>query len=270
MDDHYGLNGKVCVVTGAGSGIGRAIAEALAGAGGHVAVLDRDTEGGETTARQIRDAGRIATFMTCDVSEPQGITNAAQETERQFGPCDVLVNNAGMIRAGALETLSLTEWNGLLAVNLTGYFLCAQSFSRQMRPRKKGALVHVGSIAATYATPFSGAYSVAKAGLTMLSRQLAIEWGHQGIRSNVVHPGMILTPLSAGMYAQPGVPERRSLAIPVGRIGCPEDVAEAALFLASDRASYVNGDEITVDGGFTRMLMNLIPRAGYDDPTIRP
>lgn len=266
MDNHYGLNGKVCVVTGAGSGIGRAIAEALAGAGGSVAILDRDTEGGQATARAI---GGTATFIVCDVADPDSVAHAAAETERLLGPCGVLVNNAGMIRPGALETLSLAEWNGLLAVNLTGYFLCAQIFSRQMRPRGKGALVHVGSIAAAHATAFSGAYSVAKAGLTMLSRQIAVEWGPQGIRSNVVHPGMILTPLSAGMYERPGVPERRAQAIPAGRIGRPEDVAEAALFLASDRASYVNGDEITVDGGFTRMLMGLIPRSGYE-PTKQP
>lgn len=252
------------MVTGAGSGIGRAIAEAMAGAGALVAVLDRSAEGGEATTHTIARADGSAVNIPCDVSDPASIDAAAERIGHELGPCHVLVNNAGVIRSGALETLSLAEWNGLLAINLTGYLLCAQAFGRPMRERRQGALVHVGSIAGTHATAFSGADSVAKAGLTMLSRQLAIEWGPQGIRSNVVHPGLILTPLSAGMYEQPGVLERRSEAVPLGRIGRPEDVAEAALFLAGDRSAYVNGDEITVDGGFSRMLLSLIPRSGYE------
>ena len=125
-------------------------------------------------------------------------------------------------------------------------------------------LVHVASIAADHATPNSGAYSVAKAGITMLSRQLAVEWGPLGVRSNAVHPGMIYTPLSQAMYDEPGVMERRSGAIPSRRIGQPEDIAQAVVFLASDRASYINGTEVTVDGGFVRNLMGLVPRVGYN------
>jgi NAD(P)-dependent dehydrogenase (short-subunit alcohol dehydrogenase family) len=180
-----------------------------------------------------------------------------------MGPCDVLVNNAGILRPGPLDALSLSEWNAVLSVNLTGYFLCAQAFGRQMRDRGKGALVHVASIAAHHATGYSGAYSVAKAGVVMLSRQLAIEWAGFGIRSNAVNPGMVLTPMSEAFYGEPGAAERRSAAIPAGRIGQPDDVAQAILFLSSSRSSYINGDEVTVDGGFTRNLLNLIPRSGY-------
>ena len=263
-NDLFGLAGRVCAVTGAGSGIGRAIAVALARVGARVAILDRSVEGSAATRQEIETFGGEAEVIGCDVSQPDSVAAAAERCARLLGPCDVLVNNAGMIQPGALETLSFEEWNKVLSVNLSGYFLCSQAFGRQMRTKGKGALVHIASIAASHATPFSGAYSVAKAGVTMLSQQLAIEWGAQGIRSNAVHPGMILTPLSESMYAQPGVMERRSEAIPAGRIGRPEDIAEAVLFLASDRASYISGDAITVDGGFTRMLMNLVPRAGYE------
>ncbi len=163
-----------------------------------------------------------------------------------------------------LADLPLAEWNALLAVNLTGYFLCAQVFGRQMRERGDGgSLIHVASIAADHATPFSGAYSVAKAGVAMLSRQLAIEWAEDRIRSNAVHPGMIRTPLSQAFYDEPGATERRAAVIPSGRIGEPQDIADAVLFLASPRSAYVNGDAITVDGGYVRNVMSLIPRAGY-------
>jgi NAD(P)-dependent dehydrogenase (short-subunit alcohol dehydrogenase family) len=264
--DAFGLTGRVCVVTGAASGIGRAIAITLAEAGARIAILDRSAEGGQDALDEIERKGGSGICLACDVSNPTSVAQAAAATLAALGRCDVLVNNAGMIKAGALESLSFEDWNTLLSVNLTGYFLCSQTFGRQMRESGKGALVHIASIAANHATPFSGAYSVAKAGVAMLSRQLAIEWGQYGIRSNVVNPGMILTPLSQSMYDRPGVTERRSEAIPAGRIGRPDDIAQAVLFLASDRAAYINGDEITVDGGFSRMLMNLIPRAGYERP----
>ena len=160
--------------------------------------------------------------------------------------------------------LSFADWNQLLSVNLTGYFVCAQAFGAGMRARGRGTLVHIASIAGDHPTPNTGAYSVAKAGVQMLSRQLAIEWGANGVRSNAINPGMIYTALSADMYSRPGVREAREATIPSGRIGQPEDIAEAVLFLSSDRSSYMNGAEVTVDGGFTRNVLGLIPRAGYE------
>ena len=262
--DAFGRSGRVCVVTGSASGIGRAIAVALAGEGARVAILDCNAQGSAATAVEITRAGGQATAIDCDTSELASVRSAAERSAAAFGPCDVLVNNAGVLRPGPLETLTLGEWNKVLAVNLTGYLLCAQAFGAQMRTHGKGAMVHAASIAANYVTAFSGAYSVAKAGLTMLSRQIAVEWGPHGIRSNVVHPGLILTPMSQAFYDQPGTTERRSQAVPSGRIGLPEDIAQAVLFLASERSAYIDGQEITVDGGFTRMLMGLIPRAGYE------
>lgn len=259
-----GLAGRVCVVTGAGSGIGRGIALALASEGGRVAVLDLDAPGANATVAEIISRGGEASAFACDTSDSASVADAASQSAASFGPCDVLVNNAGILRPGALDTLTLAEWNKVLSVNLTGYFICAQAFGRQMRSRGGGALVHIASIAASHATAMAGAYSVAKAGVAMLSSQLSVEWGPHGIRSNVVNPGLILTPMSQAFYQQPGVQERRSQAVPVGRIGVPEDIAQAVVFLASDRAAYISGQELTVDGGFTGMLMGLIPRVGYE------
>lgn len=267
MTDWLGLSGRVAVVTGAGGGIGRATAIALAKAGCRVAALDRQEETLRETVAAIEASGGDGLACGCDVSDPDSVEQAAARCAQAFGPCDILVNNAGLLRPGPLDTLPLAEWNALLAVNLTGYFICAQTFGRQMRETGRGGvLIHVASIAAAHATGLGGAYSVAKAGIVMLSRQLAIEWSEHGIRSNCVNPGMIQTPLSQAFYDQPGATQKRAAVIPSHRIGQPQDIAEAVLFLASDRSDYVNGDEITVDGGYTRNIMSLIPRAGYETP----
>jgi NAD(P)-dependent dehydrogenase (short-subunit alcohol dehydrogenase family) len=198
------------------------------------------------------------------VTNADSITAAAGTIEKALGPANVLVNAAAILRPGSLDTLSLAEWNMVLSVNLTGYFLCAQIFGAQMRRERRGSLVHVASIAASHAQGRSGAYSVSKAGVVMLSRQLASEWGPEGVRSNVVSPGMVITPMSQAFYDTPGVTERRSAVTPMRRVGMPQDIADAVTFLASDRASYINGDEIVVDGGYTRTIMNLVPRPGHD------
>lgn len=260
--DFLGLAGRIGVVTGAGSGIGRAIAIALAAQGVKVAVLDRNASGAEASVSEISRQGGSAVAIACDVSDPASVAAAAERSAAAYGPCDIVVNNAGVLRPGALDTLTLAEWNAVLAVNLTGYFLCAQTFGAQMRGKGKGALVHTASIAATHANANGGAYAVAKAGVAMLSRQLAIEWGGFGIRSNCVSPGMTLTPMTHAAYTLPGTEQRRNQAIPAGRVGQPQDIADAVLFLASDRADYITGEELVVDGGFTRNLLSLVPRTG--------
>jgi len=262
--DWLGLSGRVCVVTGGGGGIGRATALSFAQAGAHVAAIDLDERGLDVTRAELGKLGAGHVIARCDTTSAESVTAASDTIEKSLGPCSVLVNTAAILRPGALDTLSLAEWNGVLAVNLTGYFLCAQAFGRQMRKLGRGSLVHVSSIAGSNAQGQSGAYSVSKAGVIMLSRQLANEWGPHGIRSNVVSPGMVITPMSQAFYDTPGVTERRSAVVPMRRVGMPQDMADAILFLASDRASYVNGDEIMVDGGYANMLMNLVPRPGFE------
>jgi NAD(P)-dependent dehydrogenase (short-subunit alcohol dehydrogenase family) len=261
--DWLGLRDRVCVVSGAGSGIGRGVALAMAWAGASVVLLDKNEVNCRATAEALRPTGARTLALTCDIADPASVA-AAESTSRAIGPCDILVNNAGVLLPGSLATLPLADWNLLLSVNLTGYLLCAQAFGKAMIERGRGAIVHTASIAGSNAQAFSGAYSVSKAGVLMLSRQLAVEWGPHGVRSNVLSPGLVRTPMSEEFYRAPGVAERRAAAIPLGRVGSPEDMAQVVLFLASDRAGFINGQEIIVDGGFEHMLMSLVPRPGFE------
>ena len=166
---------------------------------------------------------------------------------------------------GGLDAVSLADWDKILALNLTGYLRCARAFGASMLTRKAGAIVHVASIAASFPQGNSGAYSVSKTGVVMLSQQLATEWGPRGVRSNVVSPGMIRTPMTEAIYRAQGVEAARQRLVPLRRTGRPEDIADAVVFLASERASYITGEEIVVDGGFTRTMMGIVPRPGFED-----
>ena len=262
--DWLGLSGRVCVVTGGGGGIGRSTALSLAQAGARVAAIDLDERGLEATRAELSKLGAGHVVARCDTTDVASVTAAAETIEKSLGACGVLVNTAAILRPGALDTLTLAEWNAVLAVNLTGYFLCAPAFGQEMRKLGRGSRSPGASTAGSNAQGQSGAYSVSKAGVIMLSRQLANEWGPHGIRSNVVSPGMVITPMSQAFYDTPGVPERRSAVVPLRRVGMPQDMADAILFLASDRASYINGEEVMVDGGYANMLMNLVPRPGFE------
>jgi NAD(P)-dependent dehydrogenase (short-subunit alcohol dehydrogenase family) len=270
VDAHTGhwlnLGGKVCVVSGAAGGIGAAMAATLAQAGARLALLDRDAKGCEEVARSLREQKVQALAVPCDIGDERSVSEAAAQVERELGGAHVLINNAGFLRAGAIEDIDLQTWNAVLQVNLTGYLLCSQAFGRAMLARRSGSIVHVASIAALHPQTWSGAYSASKAGVAMLSRQIAAEWGARGVRSNVICPGLIRTPLSDSFYAQGDVEARRSAMTASRRIGRPVDIAEVAAFLVSERASYVNGAEIVVDGGLDSMLMDLVPRPGYEAP----
>ncbi|MBP1848511.1 NAD(P)-dependent dehydrogenase (short-subunit alcohol dehydrogenase family) [Rhizobium petrolearium] len=257
------LQDRVCIVTGAAGGIGQAIAKEFATAGAKLVVLDRqDGACGETVA-MIERAGGSALALACDVSSAESTETAAAAAHDRFGTCDILVNNAAILRPGHLDVLPISDWEQMLHVNLTGYLLCSQIFGRPMLAKGEGAIVHVSSIAASHPQAFSGAYSPGKAAVSMLSRQLAFEWGPKGVRSNAISPGLIHTPLSDVFYRQPETRRAREDIVPLRRIGTPDDIANAAVFLASPRAGYVNGQEIVVDGGFAQTLMSSIPRPGY-------
>ena len=261
--DWLGLAGQVAIVTGAAGGIGSAIAGELAEAGVAVGVLDLDGAAAERVAAGLRSKGAKAVAARCDTADDASIRAAVDTTRAALGDAAILVNNAGILRPGALADLPIAEWNALLAVNLTGYLACAQAVRPQMLARGGGSIVHIASIAATNPQPRSGAYSPSKAGVAMLSRQLALEWGPDGIRSNIVSPGLIRTPLSESFYQAPGILERREAMVPRRRVGKPQDIADAVTFLASPRASYVNGAELLVDGGLDQVMMELTPRPGY-------
>lgn len=260
-NDWLNLTSRVCVVTGAAGGIGAIVARELAAQGATLVLLDLDLDTCQSLAATL---GGEASALACDISDAASVRQAAAQVLASHGRCDVLVNNASVMRPGRLEDISLAHWNQVLAVNLSGYLLCAQAFGQPMLAQGSGSIIHVASIAAHAPQPWSGAYSTAKAGVSMLSRQLAVEWGARGVRSNAVCPGLIRTPLSAAFYADPQVEQQRSAMTASRRIGEPQDIADAVLFLASQRASYINGAELLVDGGFESMPMALLPRPGFE------
>lgn len=261
--DWLGLAGHVFAVTGAASGIGEAIATALAQQGANVALLDRNPAGCETLRRTLEHYPGQRLAIACDVISEAQIKEAAHSVRSQLGGCHGLVNAAGILRPAGLADITLEQWQMQLNVNLTGYLLCAREFAYDMRTARRGSIVHIGSISGRIPQPWSGAYSSGKAAVGLLSQQIAVEWGADGIRSNVVAPGMIETALTAEYYAQPGVRESREAFTASQRIGRPEDIANAVLFLLSDKSNYINGAEIGVDGGLPTMLMGKLPRPGF-------
>lgn len=258
------LRDKVCVVTGAASGIGAEVAREFAAVGARVAVLDRDGAGAAKVAADIADSGARAIAIACDVTDKSAVDAAADTVARELGRCDVLVNNAASIYADALMNIDMAKWNQLMAVNVNGFLLCAQAFGRQMIAGGGGSMVHVASISGRLAQPFSGPYSVSKAGVKMLSQLLAVELGEHGIRSNVVSPAMVRTPMSEVIYQNPEVLKKREQIVPVRRISGPRDIAEVVLFLASPRSGYVSGQDVLVDGGLSTAWLSLIPRPGFE------
>ena len=254
------FKGKICVVTGSGGGIGEAVARSFADAGARVALLDLKAEQARAVAADINQKGGEAIGVPADVSDPQSIGAAVAEVEEKLGAADILVNNAGFIRFGKLEDVAAEDWSAMMDVNLRGYLLCAQGFGKAMLERGHGVMVHIASIAAREPHPYCSAYSPSKAGVVALSEQMTLEWGPRGIRTNCVSPGLIRTPLSEEFYARPDVGEARREAVPTRAIGTSQDVADAVMFLASDRARYICGANLIVDGGLVQTSMLRVPR----------
>jgi len=261
MSDWLGLSGRAAVVTGAGGGIGKAIALELSANGVHCNVLDRAGELVEASVAEIKARGGSAMGFVCDVTNEDEVTSVADSIKN----CDILVNAAGLVRPGALADLTTSEWNDLLNVNLTGYFLMAREFTPHLVASGNGSMIHVASISSTNPQGSSGAYSVSKAGVVIMSKQLAFELGHKGVRSNTVSPGLVRTPMTEAYYQVGDVAQRRDAAVPVGRVAKPADIADVVTFLASDRARYITGADIVADGGFSQTLMSSVPRPGFGD-----
>ena len=239
------LKDKVAVVTGAGRGIGRDIALAYAREGAHVVINDVDPG---TAAATAAEAGGRSLALAADLAKAAEINRLIDGTMAEFGRVDILVNNAMKIMPGRLEALPEESWDTTMNIGLKGAFLASQAAAKHMIAQKSGVIVNIASIAGLFPYNLAGAYSVVKAGLIMLTKLQAMEWGPYGIRANAITPGYIRTPGTEGMYADPVIYEGRRKGVPMGRVGNGEDIAGPAVFLASDEARYTSGSVLGADG----------------------
>jgi NAD(P)-dependent dehydrogenase (short-subunit alcohol dehydrogenase family) len=249
------LEGRTAIVTGGGSGIGRATALALAREGAAVLVVDRDPAKADETCSSIAGIGGRAAPAVCDVSDEASVEEMFAVADR-FGPVDILVNNAGIGEGRDALNTSVAEWDRTLAVNLRGVWLCSRGFLRRvLEANRPAVIVSTSSTNAFYAEPGSAAYTASKGGISALTRSMALDYARNNVRINCVCPGIIDTPLTRPILAAEPDPEatRRhwdSLHA-IGRMGQAEEIAEAIVFLATDEASFFIGSELVVDGGLS-------------------
>ena len=247
--------GKAAIVTGAGTGIGRAIALALAREGAKVAVAGRRREKLGEVAQAIRQAGGEALVTVCDVSSEADSYRAVKDAEEAFGLVNVLVNNAGALSVSTVESISVEEWDRLMATNLKGPFLMSRAVLPAMRQAGGGAIVNVGSVLGLVAMKDRAAYCASKGGVTMLTKAMALDHAQEKIRVNCICPAIVETDLIRELFSKSEEGRRardiRLATLPLGKFGKPDDIAELAVFLASEESSWMTGTAIPVDGGLT-------------------
>ena len=249
--NRFSLENRVALVTGAGRGIGKALALGLAQEGAHVVCLSRTAAEIEATAQQIRQMGRRALAVTADIAVKEQIDAAVAAAVAEFGRIDILVNNAGMnIRTPALETTE-QNWDTILDTNLKGPFLMAQAVGRQMVERGYGRIVNIASVGGGVALRTGVAYGSSKAGLIHMTRILALEWAKKGVTVNAVGPWYFRTSLTEKILSDESYLNQVLGRTPMGRVGELEELVGPVVFLASDAASYVTGQALYVDGGMT-------------------
>ena len=243
------LRDRVAIVTGASQGIGCAIAVEMAAVGAQVIVCSRRLPALEATAQAVRERGGRALAMACDVGSAEQVDALIDRAHAEFGRLDILVNNAAYRSRGPFETLPRAEWDTMLRSNLTGVFLCCQAAARLMIPRRSGVIINIGSVAGRNGSRGMVAYAATKAAVTALTQSLGAEWAKYGIRVNAIAPGAIGTESAMAIWKTPEMISRVAREVPLGRLGRPEEIAAAAVFIASDAASFMTGETIYIGGG---------------------
>lgn len=248
--ERFSMEGRTALVTGASRGIGRAVALAFAEQGADLVLSSRKREGLETVAKEVEDLGRRALVIPANVGQEDSIAALASEVEASGLAVDVLVNNAGVnpVMSGLLD-LEPAAWRKIMDANVTGIFLLTRHIARGMVARGRGAIINVASTGGLQAGPGLGAYCVSKAAVIHLTKAMAIELGPRGVRANVIAPGLIETRMAEALFRNEAGYRAYVGRNPLRRHGQPEEVASAALFLASEAGSYVNGEVLVVDGG---------------------
>ena len=244
------LQNKIAIITGAGSGIGRGIALSFIKEGAKVVVADWSDEGGKETVKQIEKAGGKAVFVKTDVSKAVDIEQMAKTCLDKFGRVDILVNNAGIYRAYNLHEMSEEDWDKIIDVNLKSVFLGSKRAISEMLKQGQGKIINIASIAGLVGFAQSGAYCASKGGIIALTREMALEYAPKKINVNCIAPGVIKTAMTKDMLVDPATKQFLESFTPYPRLGEPEDIALAAVYLASGESDFVNGHVLVVDGGW--------------------
>lgn len=252
----FDLTDRVALVTGAAQGLGRAIALALARHGATVACVDRNPVGVAETAASVRLAGGRALALTCDVARPEDVTRVVAAAHEALGPIDILVNNAGITRRIALFDWTEADWEEVIRINQVGTFVVAREVGRQMLGRRRGSIVNVAALGGGLVGLGRGnaIYCSTKGAVVALTRDLAAEWAQHGVRVNCIAPGWINTEMNAPLLGNAPFLNRILDRVPLGRLGEPDDVAGAVVFLASDAAAYITGQVLAIDGGVSGIV----------------
>ena len=251
--DLFDLTGKVAIVTGGSRGVGKEIATALGEAGAKLAITARREEWLTSTQKELEGMGIECSSVVADVSEVEGVKKMVAKTLEKWGEIDILVNNAGVVWAAPPEQMSLDKWDYVMNINARGTFICCQEVGREMIRQKHGNIINISSAVGVSAIdPKSGqfiSYQASKAAINIMTKQLAVEWGPHNIRVNVIAPSFLSTRLTDALIARTG--ENMKRWIPLGRIGRPDEIRGAVVFLASEASSYITGQILCLDGGTT-------------------
>ncbi|OZI41685.1 SDR family oxidoreductase [Bordetella genomosp. 4] len=247
----FSLAGQVALITGSARGLGLCMARAMAGSGAHVLINGRSADATEAAAHTLREQGLAASALPFDVSDDEAVADAFDRIDREHGRLDILVNNVGARNRKTLQAITAAEIRALIDTDLVAGMVLAKLAAERMVRQGSGRLITITSVAGELARPGDAVYPAAKQGLTGMMRALAVEFGPLGITSNAIAPGTFATETNAAMVADPAVNERICARNPTGRWGQPEEIAGAAVFLASPAASYINGQVLAVDGGLS-------------------